>query len=122
MGHLLLVDDSPVIRALLRRALRESPGLTFDLAESGEAGLAAALARRPDALVTDLQMPGLGGVGLIRAFRAQPTLAATPIAVLTGGGDDDAEAEARAAGASRILAKPFEDEALRSLVRALLAG
>ena len=119
MPRILIVDDSAVIRALVSRWLRGELDLVLDLHESGEKALVAALLAPPDALITDLNMPGMGGVGLARALRALPGLAGLPIAIF-GGDDEETRLALEASGAIAAIAKPFEAAGLIALIRRLL--
>ena len=102
-------------------------GLGFegmDVAEAadGEAGLAAARAERPDAVVLDVMMPGMDGFEVLRAMRADPDLAAIPVVILTAKASVGAEREGWDAGATAYLTKPFTGAALAGTLRRLLDG
>lgn len=102
--RVLIVDDDAANRLLLRAFLQDS-GLQLAEAASAEAALQAVTAQRPDLLVTDLKMPGMGGEALVAALQADPTLADLPVVVVTASGlaGDHARTRSRVAG---FLVKP----------------
>ena len=91
------------------------------VAADGEAGLAAALARPPDALVTDLMMPRMSGDRLVRELRTRRALDATPVLVLTARADDSLRIQLLRDGAQDYLMKPFVVEEVRARVANLVA-
>jgi len=115
----LCVDDDPAVGKVLS-ALLEQAGLTALLAASGNEALEA-LGRHPiDLVVSDLRMPGLGGMDLLRTVAARwPDI---PVVILTAHGSVPLAVEAMRAGAADFLLKPFDrDEVLYVLEKALLA-
>ena len=88
-------------------------------AGDGEEAWRLVAAERPDLVVLDVVMPGLGGLDVCRAIRADASLVAVPVVILTAGGLESDEAEARAAGASAFMTKPFSPTALLALVASL---
>jgi len=110
----LVVEDNPE----MRRFMVETLGGDFVVttAEDGEHGLAAARARRPAAIVTDLMMPRMSGEQLLRAVRADHTLADTPVLVLTARADDDVRLRLLREGAHDYVLKPFAADELRARV------
>jgi two-component system nitrogen regulation response regulator GlnG len=115
-----VVDDDASIRWVLERALRQGglEPVTFDHAD---AALAALATRRPDVLLTDLRMPGTGGLRLLEiARREQPGL---PVIVMTAHSDLEHAVAAYRGGAFEYLPKPFDiDEALALVRRAAAPG
>lgn len=102
--HILLVDDEAPVRSVWQRYL-ERWGYTYDLAGSGEEGLALARQVRYQIVVTDLAMPDLPGQELLRTLKAeQPGLA---IIVVTGHGTVEVAVEIMKAGAYDFIAKPI---------------
>ena len=86
----------------------------------GKQGLARARELVPDLIVTDMMMPVMSGEELVRAIRAQPALARTPIVVLTAKADDELRVRLLRDGAQDYVTKPFEAEELRVRVTNLL--
>jgi two-component system nitrogen regulation response regulator GlnG len=115
-----VVDDDASIRWVLERALRQGglEPVTFDHAD---AALAALATRRPDVLLTDLRMPGTGGLRLLEiARREQPGL---PVIVMTAHSDLEHAVAAYRGGAFEYLPKPFDiDEAVALVRRAAAPG
>lgn len=104
---LLIVDDEPVVRDVLTRLLSRETDLHVLEADTAEAGLKLLGQRRVDLLVTDKNLPAMGGVELIReAKRRAPGLEAV---MITGYASADSLVAAFAAGASDYLLKPFDD-------------
>lgn len=115
--RVLLVDDHEVVRIGLRGVLEADPGIVVVAeASSGEQALAAWEVHRPDVVVMDLQMPGMGGVEAIRRLTAQdPEVVAL---VLTMFEDDDSILAALEAGARGYVLKGAGRDELRTAVRA----
>ena len=117
----LLVDDHESIVVALERLLAE-PSLVFLRAASGEAALQVVRAERPDVVLLDVCMPGMDGLEVCDAIKRDPALAGTRVilmsAILGERGLRDGEAEV---GADGYLGKPFNPDAVRAGVAALLA-
>lgn len=111
----LAVDDSRTMRDMLKLALSDA-GFTPHLAEDGEDGLEKLDELKPDAIITDINMPKLDGFGFIDAVRQRGDVAQVPILVLTTESAPEMKARARAAGATGWIVKPFDPP---KLVRAL---
>ncbi|NCC23737.1 MAG: response regulator [Deltaproteobacteria bacterium] len=106
----LVIDDSPVIRELLRGALGKR--FQVEVAEDGEPGLEAYLASRPDCIFLDLNMPGMGGKECLRYIREQANDQDVYVIVLTANDTPQDMAEALNLGANDFLTKPFHMEVL----------
>ena len=119
MTSLLTVDDSPSIRMAIRIAL-SGAGHSVTEAADGKEGLAKASASKFDMIITDLNMPNMNGLEMIREIRKLPIQAGTPIIFLTTESDDGLKAEAKAAGATGRLVKPFQPEQLIKVTRKVL--
>lgn len=120
MAGILVVDDSPSMRRMLMFALR-SAGHEVTAAEDGRAALAAAAESRSiDLVLSDVNMPGMSGLELVGALRRQPRYRSTPILMLTTETSDSLKFEARTAGASGWMAKPFDPVRLVATVEQLL--
>ncbi|HEU4570488.1 MAG TPA: type II/IV secretion system protein, partial [Gemmatimonadales bacterium] len=116
-AHILVADDDPGIRRLLRTVL-EQEGHTVGEAEDGMAALEQVRSRRPDLVLLDAEMPRLDGFGVLAALRSEPRLAATPVLMLTARAER--EVSALDQGAHDFLAKPVAPGALLARVRAAL--
>jgi signal transduction histidine kinase/CheY-like chemotaxis protein len=90
--RVLIVDDDPTARYVLRQALRESVAEVVE-AEGGEAGLRLARAERPDVVFLDLVMPDLSGEAVLEALKAAPTTRDIPVVIVTSRHLDDAARE-----------------------------
>jgi two-component system chemotaxis sensor kinase CheA len=118
--RVLVVEDAPVARELLVGVLR-SFGLRVEEAVDGRDGLERALDDPPDMILTDIEMPYIDGLSMIRRLRDDPRMAEVPIVVLTTRTDAETRAQARALGVVRFLSKQrFVEEELRGVVAACL--
>lgn len=113
---ILLVDDEPVVRALLRVAL-EPTGSRFVEAADGCEALEVAWREHPDAVLLDVGLPRLSGIDVCRALKTHPE----PPRVMLITGNQYAD-ETHECGADDVVAKPFDPAALRERVDALLAA
>lgn len=112
MSRILVVDDEPDQRFLLRRILQRA-GHEVSEANDGAAALRAVRESAPDLVVTDMMMPVMDGVELIRCLRGDPATAHIPILAASG--------DTRLAGAAdAVLAMPYDWHHLLTLVAALL--
>jgi signal transduction histidine kinase len=114
--RLLVIDDDPVSRYTLGRALGDE--VEVSEAEDGASGLQLARERRPDAIFLDLRMPGMDGFAVLAALRQDPATRATPVFVVSSAALGPRDIE-RLAAASAILPK---DRLSRQAVAELLAG
>ena len=116
----LIADDNADMRHHLDRVL--SAHWETVLAADGESALAATRNLRPDAIVTDVMMPGVDGFGLVAAIRADPELAATPVLMLSARAGAEAVDEGYASGADDYLPKPFRSKELVDRVESRLSA
>lgn len=116
----LIVDDSVTMRDMVAFTLT---GAGFQVVQAGDGNEAVgklANGSKPDLVVTDLNMPGMDGISLIREIRKMPTLKFTPILMLTTESSDDKKAEGRAAGATGWIVKPFNPEQFLKVLKKVL--
>jgi CheY-like chemotaxis protein len=104
-----VVDDVPSNLEILAESLSRA-GFETKTAASGEEALTAHDAWRPDLVMMDLHMPGIGGLAAIRQLRKAGTKAA--IVVATAAADDSTEESVAAAGADALIRKPYRDAEL----------
>ncbi|MGE4554243.1 MAG: response regulator [Desulfovibrionaceae bacterium] len=112
---ILVVDDSHMMRMAMGHLLTMEGYLVVQAAQ-GEAALEVLAAQDVDLVLTDLNMPVLDGLGLVRAMRADPRLAGVPIIMASGEDGEAVRAESRRAGANFWLDKPCDAETLTGLV------
>lgn len=112
----LTVDDSKTIRDMVSFTLK---GAGFEVieAEDGQIALSVVKGKIPDLIITDLNMPNMDGITLIKNLRAIPQYKATPILMLTTEQTDDKKAEGRSAGATGWIVKPFDPDKLIQVVQ-----
>ena len=120
MHTILVVDDSPTIRRMVRAALGSLSGVTFTEANSGLRAIEVLGTQPVQMVVLDLNMPDMHGLDVIRFLRANNQYRDLPVMVLTTRGDESSRQQALDAGASAYLTKPFIPSALLSSVRELL--
>jgi two-component system nitrogen regulation response regulator GlnG len=113
MAHLLIVDDEASICWGLAK-LGESLGHSVVTAASAEQGLEAAAARRPDAIVLDVRLPGMSGIAAMDDFRQ--VAGPAPIVIITAFGDLATAVEAVRQGAFEYLLKPFDLETAQRVI------
>ena len=117
----LSVDDSASIRQMVKLTLTGA-GYTVIQAGDGAEGLAKARESAVDLVVTDLNMPVMNGLGLIRELRKLPAYKGVPIIFLTTESDAAMKQEAKVAGATGWITKPFQQEQLVAVVRKVLGA
>jgi DNA-binding response OmpR family regulator len=115
--HILIVDDEPNVRLVFRTAL-ESTGADLAAAEDGEAALAWLRANSVDLVLLDLQMPGMGGMGVLEQLRASGN--DVPVIIITAHGSIPDAVAAIKLGAIDFLSKPLTPDALRRAVAEVL--
>jgi len=119
MKTILTVDDSVSVRHLLKFALG---ALGYGVVEAGDAfeGLEVAKSRSVNLVITDLNMPGMDGISFIRQLRQLPPYRGVPIVILTTESDDGLKQQAKAAGATGWITKPFKQDQLIAVTKKLL--
>lgn len=112
----MTVDDSRTMRDMVSFTLR---GAGYEVVEAadGQQAMSAIAATKVDLVITDLNMPVMDGLTLIRRLRAIPAHRTLPILMLTTEADESKKAEGRAAGATGWIVKPFNPDKLVSVVQ-----
>jgi len=115
---ILLADDSPTIRRLVRQTFAEG---SYEIVEvsNGEAAIKRLDEVRPSIVLADIYMPGKNGYEVCSHVRNHPTLGDIPVVLLVGAFDAFDEELARQSGATANITKPFEPGALIELVKSL---
>lgn len=111
MPTVLVVDDEPTIRTLIRAVL-EPTGYHVVEAVDGVSALAVAEKLRPDLILLDIALPRLSGLEVCRRIKADSATASTPIILLTGFVQEAEREAGEQAGAEGFIAKPFSPAAL----------
>ena len=117
--RLLIVEDSPTMRRVMRRFLEPS-GYAMYEAGNGEEALRIATRERPDVVLLDRQIPVLDGYGVLASLQADPELREVPVVLVTSHGEPDEVADGLRRGAHDYLRKPFEQQELVARVHAAM--
>jgi len=115
---ILTVDDSASIRQMVKFTLADA-GYTVMEAVDGRDALAK-LTPKVDLVITDLNMPNLDGLGLIRGIRASHLCKGVPILMLTTESHEARKREGKAAGATGWIVKPFTTQQILAVVKKVL--
>lgn len=119
--YVLLVEDNVEVRDYFTCVLRQ---IGAEVAEAGNgwSGLQSAAARTPDLIVTDLAMPGMDGVEMIRRLRGDSKMETVPVVVITAHCDGPEPERAWVAGCNAVVAKPCIPDTLMAVVDAFIGG
>ncbi len=117
--RILIADDSGSIREMLAFILTQA-GYEVLSAHDGQEALEKAPSFGPHLIITDLNMPNLNGIELVKNLRGMTNFRFTPILVLTTEGQDEKKQAGKAAGATGWLVKPFKPEKLLAVVGKVL--
>ena len=112
MKTILIADDSKTTQMLVRTTLSRMPGLQFVAAENGRQALEMLDGAAVDLLVTDINMPEMDGIELVREVRRRKTSDELPILIMTAKGEDAARGEGMALGANAYILKPLSGREL----------
>ena len=119
MATILAVDDSASMRQMVSFTLK---GAGYDVLEAGDGKQALELAKgkQVDLVLTDINMPVMDGIALIKELRALPQYKFTPILTLTTESASHKKMEGKAAGATGWIVKPFNPDQLLNTIRKVL--
>lgn len=116
---IMTVDDSASVRQMVVFTLRQG-GYDVIEAVDGRDGLSKLRGVRCDMLITDLNMPMMDGISLIREVRSDPAYRTLPIVMLTTESQEERKQEGRAAGATGWIVKPFKPDQLLAVIKRVL--
>lgn len=114
----LIVDDSATMRNMIKAVIVEM-GFQCITAQDGEKAFRACETQRFDIIITDINMPNIDGIELIRMLRESEHSKFTPILVITTEGGDNVKNAGKVAGASGWIVKPFNPDTLKRAVAKL---
>lgn len=116
---IMTVDDSSSVRQMVGLTLKDAG---YDVSEGvdGADALAKLKAAPVDMVITDLNMPNMDGIQLIRELRALPQFKFTPIVMLTTESQGSRKQEGKAAGATGWIVKPFKPDQLIGVIKKVL--
>ena len=117
----LVIDDDPFARALAQKAL-EKRGYAVVFAQDSNEALDVLQRLRPDAILMDVNLPGMDGVALTALLKAQPEFASIPVLMLTGEARRVTLGQSLKAGAAGFVVKPFTPEGLVAKLESILLG
>jgi CheY-like chemotaxis protein len=120
----LYVDDEPDIREVASLSLQLDPDIEVLAAESGAEALEVIVRGhwRPDVVLLDVMMPAMDGPGVLKALRALPAGAATPVVFITARAQSHERRRLMDLGALGVITKPFDPMSLAKTLRAVLAA
>jgi CheY-like chemotaxis protein len=116
----LVIDDQPFFTTMLRNVL-EQQGFRVQVAASGPEGLSFAKKQPPDAILLDIEMPGMNGFAVCEELKKDADLKHIPVVILTGTNDPKLNEKAFKAGAEIIALKALSAERLVNMLRLALA-
>lgn len=117
MPTILVIDDDAVQRGLLNAVFRKQ-GLEVLQAANGQEGIRLARSRRPDLIVSDVNLPEMDGFAVLDILRKEPITATIPFIMISANPDEAVQRRARESGANGYLPKPFSISDLQALVNA----
>ena len=119
MAKILAVDDSPAIRRMVAAVLKKA-GHEITSAEDGIEGSRVADSDAFELVITDVHMPNMNGIELIKVLRDKPAYRHTPLLVLTTESSTEMKQQGRDAGATGWIVKPFNPDSLVAAVSKVL--
>jgi two-component system chemotaxis response regulator CheY len=117
---IMAVDDSASIRQMVNFVLKQEGYEVVEAVDGRDALQKLSAGQKVDMIITDLNMPNLDGIGMIKGARALPACKFIPIVMLTTESQDNKKQEGKLAGASGWIVKPFKPEQLVAVVKKVL--
>ncbi|MBV9078384.1 MAG: response regulator [Methylobacteriaceae bacterium] len=115
----LIADDQPSMRSLVRAGLEQIGFADVREARDGEEALRSVVAKPAHLVISDFNMPGLDGIGLLRSIRVHPPIAKTAFIMLTGRADVELLKRAKEFGVNNFVMKPFTVATLKERIEAV---
>ena len=118
--EIMVVDDTSVSRMLITEALAEIGVKNISMAKDGKQALAALMAKPVHLVISDMNMPGLDGLGLLKALREFKPTSKIGFILLTGSADKSLIERGRQFGLNNFIAKPFSTKAVKAAIEAVV--
>ncbi|MBN1957721.1 MAG: PAS domain S-box protein [Desulfuromonadales bacterium] len=113
LKHLLYIEDNPTNISFMREVVDDIGGFTLEIADSGEAGIQAAINRTPDLILLDLNLPGIDGFQVYRQLKAQPETEFVPVVVVSADAMEKTVKKIEKFGFNGYLSKPVKIDLLK---------
>ena len=117
---ILIVEDSDTMRSLIASTIEEMKGFELFEAGNGFEALKALPSQHFDMIITDLNMPDINGLEIIKFVKEHPTYKSIPLVIVTTRVGEEDRKKGLALGASGYMIKPFEPDDLKKVVRKIL--
>jgi two-component system chemotaxis response regulator CheY len=118
--EIMVVDDTSVSRMLITESLAEIGVKNISMAKDGKQALAALMAKPVHLVISDMNMPGLDGLGLLKALREFKPTSKIGFILLTGSADKSLIERGRQFGLNNFIAKPFSTKAVKTAIEAVV--
>ncbi|MEK7705948.1 MAG: response regulator [Myxococcota bacterium] len=122
MKKIMVVEDSPAMRGLIASILGQIEDIEVIEAENGYDALRRLPREAVDLIIMDINMPDINGLELLSFVRKSPSLAQTPVIIVTTEASEQDRKRAQALGANSYVTKPFKPEQLLAAAQQLLGG
>lgn len=122
LRHILCVDDDSDILEIVQMALEDIGGFRVTGLSNAETAISEAARLRPDLVLVDVMMPGMGGPGLLKALRARPDLKSLPVIFMTARIQASEVQDYLSLGADGVIPKPFDPMKLPEQIHAIWEG
>jgi two-component system chemotaxis response regulator CheY len=118
--EIMVVDDTSVSRMLITESLAEIGVKHISMAKDGKQALAALMTKPVHLVISDMNMPGLDGLGLLKALREFKPTSKIGFILLTGSADKSLIERGRQFGLNNFIAKPFSTKAVKTAIEAVV--